>query len=147
MEEYCTHRQTMPCTRRSPARLVGRIPPGEAVDGEIFMASAWASPNLGYAYLSSRCSHLLVSRLYTDCTIANFWERQGGRTCYGGRSTASGGLRVYNYRDTSSRPQQSVEGHSLITQHGHNDAIQEEAAQRSVHAHGLHNTMFKAIFS
>ena len=36
----------MPCTRRSPARLVGRIPPGEAVDGEISIASAWASSNL-----------------------------------------------------------------------------------------------------
>ena len=85
----------MSCTRRSPARLVGRIPPAEAVDGEIFIASAWASSNLGYAYLSSRCSHLLVSKLYTDCTIANFWEREGGRTCYGGRSTASGGLGAY----------------------------------------------------
>ena len=79
MEEYCTHQQTVPCTRRSPARLVARIPPGEAVDGEIFIASAWASSNLGYAYLSSRCSHLLVSKLYTDCTIENFWEREGGR--------------------------------------------------------------------
>ena len=84
----------MPCTRRSPARLVGRIPPAEAVDGEIFIASARASSNLGYAYLSSRCSHLLISRLYTDRSIANFWEREGGRTCYGGRTTASGGLRV-----------------------------------------------------
>ena len=82
----------MPCTRRSPACLVGRIPPAEAVDGEISIASAWASSNLGYAYLSSRCSHLFVSRLYTDCTIVNFWEREGGRTCYGGRSTASSGL-------------------------------------------------------
>ena len=96
MEEYCTHQQTMPCTRRSPARLVGRIPPAEAVDGEIFIASAWASLNLGHAYLSSRCSHLLVSRLYTDLSIANLWEREGGRTCYEGRSTASGGLRAYN---------------------------------------------------
>ena len=43
--------------------------------------------------------------------------------------------------------QQSVEGHSLITQHGHYDAIQEEVAQRSVRAHGLHNTMFKAILT
>ena len=39
-------------------------------------------------------------------------------------------LEHYKYRDTSSRPQQSVEGHSLTTQHGHYDAIQEEAAQR-----------------
>ena len=30
MEEYCTHQQTMPCTRRSPACLGGRIPPDEA---------------------------------------------------------------------------------------------------------------------
>ena len=81
----------MSCTRRSRARLVGRIPPAEAVDGEIFIASARASSNLGYAYLSSHCSHLLVSRLYTDR-----WEREGGHTWYGGRSTASGGLRAYN---------------------------------------------------
>ena len=84
------------CTRRSPARLVGRVPPAEAVDGEIFIASAWASSNLGHAYLTSRCSHLLVSRLYTDRSIVNFWERGRGRTYYGGRSTASGGLGAYN---------------------------------------------------
>ena len=92
MEEYCTHQLTMPCTRRSPTRLVGRIPQGEAVDGEIFTASARASSNLGYAYLSSRCSHLLVSKLYTERTIVNCWEREGGHTWYGGRSTASSGL-------------------------------------------------------
>ena len=86
----------MPCTRRSPACLVAHIPSAEVVNGEIFIASAWASSNLGYAYLSSRYSHLLVSRLHTDHTIANFWEREGGRTCYGGRSTASGGLGAYN---------------------------------------------------
>ena len=66
----------MPCTRRSPARLVGRIPPAEAVDGEIFRASAWASSNLGYAYLSSRCSHLLVSCTLTDREVLG----EGGRT-------------------------------------------------------------------
>ena len=72
----------MPCTRRSPARLVGRIPQAEAVDGEISIASARASSNLGYPYLSSRCSHLLVSKLYTDRSIANFGEREGGRRIY-----------------------------------------------------------------
>ena len=54
----------------------------------------------------------------------------------------------FEHMDTSSRPQQSraVEGHSLMTRlNGHYDAIQEEAAQRSVHPwyNGLHNTMFK----
>ena len=75
-------KMNMPCTRRSPACLVGRIPPAEAVDGEISIPSAWASSNLGYAYLSLRCSHLLVSRLYTDHSIANFWEMEGGRRIY-----------------------------------------------------------------
>ena len=111
MDEYCTHLLTMPCTRRSPARLVGRIPPAEAVDGEIFIASAWASSNLGYAYLSSRCSHLLVSRLYTDRSIANFWEREDVLAMEAEPQRSVD----FEYNYTSSRTQQTraVEGHSL----------------------------------
>ena len=121
----------MPCTHRSPARLVGRIPPAEAVDWEIFIASAWASSSLGYAYLSSRCSRLLASRLYTERSIANFWEREGGCTCYGGRSTASSELGTYNYIDTSSQPSPAVCWGAFLDYptNYHYDAIQEEAAQ------------------
>ena len=95
------------------------------MDGEIFIASAWASSNLGYAYLSLRCGHLLVSRLYAD--------RIGkGREDVIAMEADSEPLVDFEHMDTSSCPQQSraVEGHSLMTRlNGHYDAIQEEAAQ------------------
>lgn len=132
MEEYCTHQLTLLCTRRSPARLVGRIPPAESVDWEIFTASAWASLNVGYAYLSSRCSHLLVSGLYTLTARSRTFGR--GREdvlakAKEGDPTASGGLRAYN------------EGHSLITHSGYYDVILEETAQSYTllkHEHHMH---------